>query len=191
MDKTIIGFCGSRCTGKTTLALWLADEYHDKVELCVEGARESAAELGIQNVAQIMPHQRQRFQERILERHLDALFDFKKSKKSILICDRTVIDILVYTWKAIQNYEPIEPRFWKLLYNQCRLPYYTKIVYFDLFKITADQMNDGFRRADLGDREAVAREILSRLTEFEISFLRIPDRWVDRQEFIRWQLGLQ
>lgn len=188
MNKQIIGFCGSHATGKTTLANYLAEQYPDQIDLCVEGVREAARSLGINSVREVKPEQRQVFEERVLAYHLAAIERFYGNDKPILITDRTVIDILAYTRLALHNFEPVSDEFLQKLMYKCEATYYSKIIYFDLVWISQDEGNDGFR--DMHNREKIAKDILLLLRTFRGEFLRISDSMVQRIEFMKWQLGL-
>jgi len=189
-SKKIIGFCGTSATGKTSLARWFADNYPDKIDLCIENAREATAELGIKKIDEIGHGQREPFQRLILEKHLKSLDAFKESEKSILICDRTVIDIFAYTHRAMRDLEPISEEFYDYISKQCKIKYYTNIIYFDLIEIDEAQMDDGFRMTDMIARKLISHDITFYLRKFGVDFMRISDSWADRIKFVKWVAGI-
>jgi nicotinamide riboside kinase len=190
-NKRIIGFCGASATGKTTLAQWFVENYPDQIDLCSENARESAVELGINSISDIKPEQRELFQKLILEKHLSALAAFKESEKSIMICDRTVIDIFAYTYRAKRDLDQISEEFYDYLADTCKIKYYTSVIYFDLIEMDESKMDDGFRTSDLIARRLTAHDITFYLREFGVDFMRISDSWSDRVKFLKWHLGLE
>jgi hypothetical protein len=147
MKKYIIGFCGAQCTGKTSLANTLKEKYPDKIELCIEGVRESAFELGYTK-DEIRPCDRLKHQQNILYKHLNALTDFEICcDKPILICDRTIYDFYGY---CLRYYDDVGIYHLNHIRDLCiTTNYYKRIFYFPLIDIK--NTDDNFRNVQ--DRE--------------------------------------
>lgn len=137
----IIGFSGSCGVGKTSLAKELVKKYPDRIALCSEGATEACETLGVNNPGEVQDQDRDKFQEMIIENHLNILKT--KRDKEILITDRTVFDIFSY---VLYYHNTVSDYLRSKLYNLCSLfaktKVYTNIIYFPVLNINLD---NGFR----------------------------------------------
>lgn len=138
----IISFSGSCGSGKTSLAEDLVKKYPDRIGLCDEGTHISCEAFGVKNPGEILDKDRDKFQEMILNHHINTLKN--KRDNEILITDRTIYDIFSYT---LYYHDNVSDCLRNKIYEYCSLfsktDVYDKIIYFPI--LDNINLDDGFR----------------------------------------------
>lgn len=141
----IIAFSGTCGVGKTSLAKELVQKYHNKIALCSEGTTEACEALDVSNPGEVQDSDRDKFQEIILDNHINALKN--KKDKEILLFDRTIYDIFSY---ILYYHNTVSDKLRYKLYNLCSLfsktNVYDEIIYFPILDNV--NLNDGFRSGE-------------------------------------------
>lgn len=170
----IIGFTGTCGVGKTSLAKELVRRYPDRIALCDEGTHEACEALGISSPGEVQDQDRDKFQEMIIENHLNILKN--KRDKEILITDRTVFDIFSY---VLYYHNTVSDYLRSKLYNICSLfaktKVYTNVIYFPILENI--NLDDGFRSGNKSKNKYKIFDYMLKgiYSEFKLDCLTFPE----------------
>lgn len=161
-----IALSGSGSTGKTTLA----EEMGRRLNIPVIGeyARETAEEMGIENIRGMNPDQAYEFQMRILDRKLA-----EEDKHDTFIADRSVADNIAYYLRWCSR--DIDDDRNKIYVDRCieRLHHYDHIVVLPPWVIPLEA--DGFRSAKIYYQYEIHCSILGILSDNKIGWVTMSD----------------
>ncbi len=170
----IIGFTGTCGVGKTSLAKELVKKYPDKITLCDEGTHTACEALGVNNPGEVQDQDRDKFQEMIIENHINILKT--KRDKEILVTDRTVFDIFSY---VLYYHNTVSDYLRSKLYNLCSLfaktKVYTNVIYFPILENI--DLDDGFRSGEKSRNKYKIFDYMLRgiYSEFKLDCLTFPE----------------
>ena len=161
-----IALSGSDSTGKTTLAEEIGKRFG--IPVIGEYARETATNMGIQDLRGLNPDQAYDFQWRILERKLA-----EEDKHDTFIADRSVADNIAYYLRWCSR--DIDDERNKVYVDRCqeRLHYYDHIMVLPPGVIPLE--NDGFRSSKIYYQYEIHCSILGILTDNKIGWVALNE----------------
>jgi hypothetical protein len=138
----IIGFTGTSGTGKTSLAEELQRRYPDIINVCDEGTHYAAKKIGFEKMTDCPKDKFYEFEQLLIQNHLNKI---AHNDKPILITDRTIYDIYIYTMTSPEIPDSFKDYVYFLCQSITNSNFYDEIIYFPVIDV---DLNDGFRSGD-------------------------------------------
>jgi len=175
----VIGLCGTHCTGKTTIVEYLKQK--TKAYICPEGMDTVIKNLGYKKVIDVPTNKISSMQKNMMLNHKKSIIKSKLQRNySLVICDRTIIDIFAYMiyYKKYMN-KAVLHKCYKLVDKYLSFNMYYKIVVFPMYNIKT-QDNDFRKNAG---RSEIQDIILSIFNTFNYTTLVAPENKQSRLNF--------
>jgi len=161
----IIGFTGTSGTGKTTLAEELKKRYPDLINVCNEGTRYAAKQIGFEKMTDCPKDKFYEFEQLLVQNHL---YNITHNDKPILITDRTIYDIYVYTMTSSKIPDSFKDYMHLLCQSMTKSKIYDSIVYFPVIDV---DLNDGFRSENKYRYKTLDYTLNGVFNEFDVSIM--------------------
>jgi len=163
----IIGFTGTSGTGKTTLAEELQKKYPDIINVCNEGTRYAASKIGFEKMTDYPKNKFYEFEQLLIQNHLNII---SHNDKPILITDRTIYDIYIYTMTAPEIPDSFKDYVYFLCQSITNSNFYDDIIYFPVIDV---DLNDGFRSGNKYRYKVLDYTLNGVYKEFGLNFIEL------------------